>query len=101
MVTRKMKLPESGGAAQETGDVVPETVERLSQRRRPEAGRYLLQIDRQTKGSYATAETAIAKGMTIKTGYPLVQVTVYDSVDCQTTLVEVPAASESGDPLAT
>jgi len=93
MVTRKMKLPESNDSAQSSGDPAPEAVEQhLSQRRRPEAGRYLLQVDRQTKGSYTTVETAVAAGTTIKTGYPLVQVSVYDSVDCQSTLVEAPTA---------
>ena len=29
-----------------------------SQRQRPESGRYLLQVDRQTKGSYPTVEAA-------------------------------------------
>jgi hypothetical protein len=97
MVTRKMKLREPGDPAPETMEaVVPvaETGTHLSQRRRPEAGRYLLQVDRQTKGSYTTIETAVAAGTTIKTGYPLVQVSVYDSVDYENTLVEVPVASE-------
>jgi hypothetical protein len=94
MMTRKMTLPEPSDSAKSSGDPAPEPVEHhLSQRRRPEAGRYLLQVDRQTKGSYATPETAVAAGTTIKTGYPLVQVSVYDSVDCQTTIVEVPAAA--------
>ena len=93
MMTRKMKLPESSDSAQSANDPAPETGEQhLSQRRRPEAGRYLLQVDRQTKGSYTTVETAVAAGTTIKTGYPLVQVSVYDSVDCQSTMVEAPVA---------
>jgi hypothetical protein len=93
MVPRKIKLRESGDSASDTSESVPETVERLSQRRRPEAGRFLLQVDRQTKGSYATAESAVAAGMIIKTGHPIVQVTVYDSVEFQSTVVEVPPAS--------
>ena len=64
-----------------------------SQRKRAEAGRYLLQVDRQTKGSYETAESAEAAGRTIKTGHPVVQVSVYDSVECLNTLVELPAAA--------
>jgi len=97
MVTRKMKLREPGDVAPEGTEAAisaPETGTHLSQRRRPEAGRYLLQVDRQTKGSYTTIETAVAAGTTIKTGYPLVQVSVYDSVDYENTLVEVPVASE-------
>ena len=64
-----------------------------SQRKRVETGRYLLQVDRQTKGSYETAESAEAAGLTIKTGHPVVQVSVYDSVDCRNTLVELPPAT--------
>jgi hypothetical protein len=87
MAARGIKL-------REAGEPVPETHERLSQRKRPETGRYLLQVDRQTKASYATAETAQAAGMAIKTGHPLVQVSIYDSVECQNTLVELPAAPQ-------
>jgi hypothetical protein len=77
----------------EPADPEPEK-DRLSQRKRPESGRYLLQVDRQTKCSYATAALAEAAGMTIKTGYPQVRVSVYDSAEGQNTLIELPAASE-------
>ena len=70
-----------------------EVDETPSQRKRPESGRYLLQVDRQTKGSYATAEAAQSAALAIKTGYPIVQVSVYDSVEYTHTLVEAPAAS--------
>jgi hypothetical protein len=63
-----------------------------SQRKKAEIGRYLLQVDRQTKGSYETAALAEAAGLTIKTGHPIVQVSIYDSVECRNTLVELPAA---------
>ena len=86
MATRVIKLREASAPA-------PETDDRLSQRKRPEAGRYLLQVDRQTKASYPTAETAEAAGVAIKTGHPLVQVSIYDSVECQNRLVELPAES--------
>jgi hypothetical protein len=84
MVARVIKL-------REAGDPAPESDERLSQRKRPETGRYLLQVDRQTKASYPTAETAQAAGMAIKTSHPIVQVSVYDSVEYRNTLVELPA----------
>ena len=86
MATRVMKL-------REPADPAPDADQPASQRRRPEAGRYLLQVDRQTKGSYETAETAEAAGLAIKTGHPLVQVSVYDSVECLNKLVELPAAA--------
>jgi hypothetical protein len=74
----------------EAGDPAPESDQPRSQRKRPETGRYLLQADRQTKASYATAETAEAAGMAIKTAHPLVQVSIYDSVDCQNTILTLP-----------
>jgi hypothetical protein len=64
-----------------------------SQRKRPESGRYLLQVDRQTKGSYPTVEAAQSAALAIKKNYPIVQVSVYDSVDCTHTLVEAPVAA--------
>ncbi len=44
--------------------------------------RYRLQVDRQTKKSYATLEPAIEAGIAIKKAHPIVQVSVYDAVDC-------------------
>jgi len=53
----------------------------------------LLQVDRQTKNSYTTSEAAQSVALAIKTGYPIVQVSVYDSVEHTHTIVEVPTAS--------
>jgi hypothetical protein len=70
-----------------------ESDEAPSQRRRPESGRHLLQVDRQTNGSYPTVEAAQSAALVIKKGYPVVQVSVYDRVSNMNTLVEVPVAS--------
>ena len=86
MAPRQMKMPVKDNSEQE-----PE--EMLSQRKRPERGRFLLQVDRQTKGSYTTSEAAQAAALVIKKKYPIVQVSVYDSVDNSNTLVEAPAAA--------
>lgn len=88
MAARQMKMPVKNDSAKE-----PEADEPFSQRKRPERGRYLLQVDRQTKGSYTTSEAAQSAALAIKKGYPVVQVSVYDSVDNSNTIVEVPAAS--------
>jgi hypothetical protein len=53
----------------------------VTQRKRPDDGRFRLQVDRQTKGSYATYEAAEAAGMAIKKAYPILQVAVYDSIE--------------------
>jgi hypothetical protein len=89
MATRQMKMPVK--KMPENAESEPE--ESFSQRKRPEAGRYLLQVDRQTKGSYQTAESAEAAGLAIKKNYPVLHVTVYDSVESGSTIIGLPAAS--------
>jgi len=86
MATRQIKMPRKYGSENETDDAP-------SQRQRPESGRYLLQVDRQTKGSYPTAEAVQSAALVIKKGYPVVQVSVYDRVGNTNTLVELPVAS--------
>jgi hypothetical protein len=89
MAPRQIKMPEKKLPEQTESD--PE--ERLSQRKRPELGRYLLQVDRQTKGSYQTAEAAESAGLAIKKDYPILHVTVYDSVESASTTVALAASS--------
>ena len=67
--------------------------EQPSQRKRPDIGQFRLQVDRQTKGSHKTLEAAQSAALEIKTAYPIVQVSIYDSVDNTHTLVEAPAAA--------
>jgi len=86
MASRQIKMP-----VKDASDT--EVEEAPSQRKRPETGRYLLQVDRQTKGSYKTSEAAQAAALAIKKGYPIVQVSVYDSVEYTHTLVEAPAST--------
>ena len=85
MASRQIKMPVKDSS--ET-----EVEEAPSQRKRPETGRYLLQVDRQTKGSYKTSEAAQTAALAIKTGHPIVQVSVYDSVEYTHTMVEAPAS---------
>ena len=88
MASRQMKMPVKDDSDKEAADEV------FSQRKRPERGRYLLQVDRQTKGSYTTSEAAQSAALAIKNAYPIVQVSVYDSVDNTNTILEaaVPAS---------
>jgi hypothetical protein len=82
MAARQMKMPEK-----KTETVEAEPFEHFSQRKRPEVGRFLLQVDRQTKGSYPTEEIAKEAALTIKNSYPLLHVTVYDTVEYATSIV--------------
>jgi hypothetical protein len=86
MATRQIKMP-----VKESSE--PEAEETFSQRKRPERGRFLLQVDKQTKGSYTTLEAAQAAALMIKNNYPIVSVSVYDSVDNSITLVEASKSS--------
>jgi hypothetical protein len=86
MATRQIKMP-----VKESSE--PEVEEVFSQRKRPERGRFLLQVDKQTKGSYGTSEAAQAAASVIKKNYPIVHVSVYDSVDNSCTMIEAPSAS--------
>jgi len=62
----------------------------LSQAKRPEPGRFWLQIDRQTKSSFGTFDEAQAAGLIIKSKFPIVQIAVYDKVELTNTVVTVP-----------
>jgi hypothetical protein len=86
MAPRVIKLRE-----QEKIDQENEAPVAASPQRAPVA-RFLLQVDRQTKGSYATAEAALAAGMVIKKGHPVVQVAIYDRDESKHTLVTLPPA---------
>ena len=68
-----------------------ETVpERVTQRKPADSGRFRLQVDRQTKGSYATYEAAETAGLGIKKEHPLVQVAIYDGVESVNKIIELP-----------
>lgn len=59
-----------------------------SQNKRAETGRFLLQVDRQTKRSFQTLDAAEEAGKAIKQKHPILQVAVYDSVESQNKLIE-------------
>jgi hypothetical protein len=71
MASRQIKMPPKDDTEKEVTEIV-------TQRKRPERGRYLLRVDGQTKNSYPTSEAAQSAALAIKPGYPVVQVSVYD-----------------------
>src|SRR5690349_16300661 len=48
---------------------------------RPTQERYLLQVDRQTKRSFADVAEAQKAGEAVKKAYPMVMVSIYDSAE--------------------
>jgi hypothetical protein len=65
----------------------------VTQCKRPDGRRFRLQVDRQTKESYATYEAAEAAGLAIKKDYPILQVAVYDAVDGVNKIIELPTVA--------
>lgn len=63
----------------------------FGQRKRPESGQFRLQVDRQTKASYATREAAEEAGLAIKKTYPILQVVVHDAGEGVHRTVELPS----------
>jgi hypothetical protein len=74
--------------------VETDPVEYLSQRKRPEVGRFLLQVDRQTKSSYQNLESANSAALNIKKNYPLLHVVVYDTVEFATSVMAASSVSK-------
>ena len=63
--------------------------ELIEQRKRPDNGRFRLQVDRQTKASFTTSDDAEKAGLAIKKQFPIVQVSVYDSQEAVSRLLEL------------
>jgi hypothetical protein len=64
----------------------------FGRRKPPEKGRFRLQVDRQTKGSYLTREAAEEAGLAIKRGFPILHVSVFDAEEEQSTVIVLPDA---------
>jgi hypothetical protein len=79
-------------------DVHESVEEHIGQRKRPEGGRYRLQVDRQTKASFATYDDAEEAGLAIKKDFPIVQVTVYDAAEAVSRVIEL-SNEPSGQPV--
>jgi hypothetical protein len=76
----------------DTEELVPE---QFGQKKRPEKGPFRLQVDRQTKDSFATYEEAETVGLAIKKRHPVVQVSVYDTVKSENKIIELPASKQA------
>ena len=83
-----MARPETRTIAKEPA--VEETTQaQVGQHKRTEE-RFRLQVDRQTKASYATYEAAEQTALTIKKAHPIVRVAVYDAVEGINKIIELP-----------
>lgn len=73
-------------------DAEPATDDIPARRAPSEQGRYRLQVDRQTKGSYPTREAAMDAGLAIKRAYPILHVAVFDAQEGQSELIALTPA---------
>ena len=89
MAPRIIKLREQEEPASEAEQEV------FSQRKRPDMGRFLLQVERQTKSSHATSEAAEKAGAVIKNSHPILQVAVYDRIESVNKIIELAPAQDS------
>ena len=64
--------------------------ENVGQQKRVDGGQFRLQVDRQTKRSFATYEAAEEAGMAIKKSFPMLQVAVYDMAASASKIIEPP-----------
>jgi hypothetical protein len=79
---RELRMPAKNAAKEEGAEDEKPT------QNQPETERYLLQIDRQSKRSFKTPEAARKAALEIKSRFPALQVSVYDSVSRSRTVVD-------------
>jgi hypothetical protein len=75
-----MSMPKKEAAA--------EPVATKAGQNRPTLGRFRLQVDRQTKATYASMDEAEKAGKAIKKAHPIVQVSVYDAEQSAQTMLD-------------
>lgn len=75
-----MSMPKKEAAA--------ESVTTKAGQNRPILGRFRLQVDRQTKATYASMDEAETAGKAIKKAHPIVQVSVYDAEQSKQTMLD-------------
>jgi hypothetical protein len=92
VVTLQRSSKRKSDEAPDTPDTPDSIEEQFGRRKPPEKGRFRLQVDRQTKGSYATREAAEEASLAIKRAYPILHVAVFDAEEGQSTAITLPEA---------
>ena len=75
-----MNMPPKKGSAHDADEAA-------ASQRRPKDERYRLRVDRQTKASFNTMDSAEKAGAAIKKAYPVVQVAIYDAENSTTKVI--------------
>jgi hypothetical protein len=61
---------------------------------KPTESQFRLQVDRQTKSSYATFGAAEEAGLLIKQAHPILQVAIYDAIGSVNKIIELPQSGK-------
>jgi hypothetical protein len=78
----ELRMPRKNAAKREKAE------DEQSQQSQPDTERYLLQIDRQSKRSFKTPEAARTTALEIKSRFPFLHVSIYDTVIGSRTVVD-------------
>jgi hypothetical protein len=89
MAQRRFRTPAKNIAKSEQAKEEP------SQQYHADTGPYLLQIDGQTKRSFMTFEAAHSAALELKTRFPVLQVSIYDTASNLRTVVNERSRSQS------
>jgi hypothetical protein len=89
MAQRRLKTSAKNFATSEQAKEEP------SQQYHPDTGPYLLQIDGQTKRSFKTFEAAHSAALELKTRFPVLQASIYDTARDLRTVVNGRSRSQS------
>jgi hypothetical protein len=84
---RELKMPAKNAVKKERAE------EDRPKQSQSESGRYLLQIDRQSKRSFKTPEAAQTAAREIKSRFPALQVSIYDTVTGSRTVMDLPVSA--------
>ena len=86
---RRLRTPAKDVAKDEQAEQGP------SQQYQPDAGPYLLQVDGQTKRSFKTFEAAHSAALELKTRFPVLRASIYDTARDLRTVVNGRSRSQS------
>jgi hypothetical protein len=86
----RAKAHSKGAIGSDTVTSEESALERQGRQKPAEQGQFCLQVDRQTKASYATYEAAEEAALVIKKRHPIVRVAIYDTLERVSKVIELP-----------
>lgn len=88
--TIKAKTHSKGAIGPDTVTPEESALDPHGRQKPAEQGQFCLQVDRQTKASFATYEAAEEAALVIKKRHPIVRVAIYDTLERVSRMIELP-----------